>query len=60
MLPAWEIGITPDASLVNEMLDNAGLRRSMSKKGCSLDNSVCQGILGVSRMRCFTIEAGSV
>lgn len=78
MLPAWKIGITPDASLVNDMLDNAistlgdnehplvhtdcgchyrwpgwisrmdnaGLQRSMSKKGCSPDNSACEGLFG--------------
>jgi transposase InsO family protein len=75
MLPAWRISTTPDASLVNNMLDdaiatlsekehplihtdrgchyrwpgwisrmnNAGLQRSMSKKGCSPDNSACEG-----------------
>ncbi|OPX41837.1 integrase core domain protein [Ruminiclostridium hungatei] len=78
MLPAWKIGTTPDASLVNDMLDdaistlgdnehplvhtdcgshyrwpgwisrmdNAGLQRSMSKKGCSPDNSACEGLFG--------------
>ncbi|WP_422678822.1 IS3 family transposase [Clostridium thermosuccinogenes] len=78
MLPAWRISTTPDAQLVNSMLDdaistlnnnehpiihtdqdchyrwpgwisrmeNAGLRRSMSKKGCSPDNSACEGFFG--------------
>ena len=71
---SWTIGISPDADLVNTMLDNAigtlnenehpivhsdrgahyrwpgwiermenaGLTRSMSKKGCSPDNSACE------------------
>lgn len=78
MLPTWTIGTSPDASLVNEMLDKAiatlqdnkkplvhsdrgchyrwpgwieqmeraGLERSMSKKGCSPDNSACEGLFG--------------
>ena len=78
MLPAWRISTTPDACLVNSMLDdaisslrgkerplihtdrgchyrwpgwisrmdNAGLQRSMSKKGCSPDNSACEGFFG--------------
>lgn len=78
MLPAWRISTTPDAHLVNGMLDdaigtlcdkehplihtdrgchyrwpgwisrmsNAGLQRSMSKKGCSPDNSACEGFFG--------------
>ena len=75
---SWTIGISPDADLVNTMLDNAigilnenehpivhsdrgahyrwpgwiarmenaGLTRSMSKKGCSPDNSACEGFFG--------------
>ena len=75
---SWTIGTSPDAELVNTMLDNAigtlkgndhpiihsdrgahyrwsgwiermenaGLTRSMSKKGCSPDNSACEGFLG--------------
>jgi transposase InsO family protein/transposase-like protein len=75
---SWTIGISPDAELVNTMLDNAigtlkegecpivhsdrgahyrwpgwiermdnaGLTRSMSKKGCSPDNSACEGFFG--------------
>ena len=78
MLPAWNIGTVPDASLVNSMIDdaintlndnehplvhtdrgchyrwpgwisrleNAGLQRSMSKKGCCPDNSACEGFFG--------------
>lgn len=29
-----------------ERMDNAGLIRSMSKKGCSPDNSACEGVFG--------------
>lgn len=75
---AWSIGTSPDAELVNSMLDEAisslkegeypivhsdrgshyrwpgwidrmneaGLTRSMSKKGCSPDNSACEGFFG--------------
>jgi len=75
---AWTIGTSPDAELVNTMLDKAisqlqegehptvhtdrgchyrwpgwikrmkaaGLTRSMSKKGCSPDNSACEGFFG--------------
>lgn len=75
---SWTIGTSPDADLVNEMLDmaiatlsagehpivhsdrgchyrwpgwiermeNNGLTRSMSKKGCSPDNSACEGFFG--------------
>jgi len=75
---SWTIGVSPDAELVNTMLDNAiavlnenehpiihsdrgchyrwpgwidrmekaGLTRSMSKKGCSPDNSACEGFFG--------------
>ena len=78
MVPYWTIGSTPDASLVNGMLDQAisglvegehplihsdrgchyrwpgwiermnqaGPKRSMSKKGCSPDNSACEGMFG--------------
>jgi putative transposase len=78
MVQAWKIGTVPNASLVNNMLDdaisklhdnehpvihtdrgchyrwpgwisrmeNAGLQRSMSKKGCSPDNSACEGFFG--------------
>lgn len=78
LLVAWEIGLSPDATLVNTMLDEAisqltlgekpivhsdrgvhyrwpgwiermdmaGLTRSMSKKGCSPDNSACEGVFG--------------
>jgi len=75
---SWAIGTSPDAELVNTMLDEAirgladgehpivhsdrgchyrwpgwvsrmedsGLTRSMSKKGCSPDNSACEGFFG--------------
>ena len=75
---SWTIGQSPDAELVNTMLDTAvsmlredekpivhsdrgvhyrwpgwiermekaGLTRSMSKKGCSPDNSACEGFFG--------------
>lgn len=78
MVPCWTIGTSPDAALVNRMLDQAisglgkgerplihsdrgchyrwpgwisrmeqaGLERSMSKKGCSPDNSACEGLFG--------------
>ncbi len=75
---SWTIGRSPDAEMVNAMLDGAvstlkedekpivhsdrgahyrwpgwiermeaaGLTRSMSKKGCSPDNSACEGFFG--------------
>ena len=78
MAVSWTIGTSPDAELVNTMLDDAmgslqhgerpivhtdrgchyrwpgwisrmehaGLIRSMSKKGCSPDNSACEGFFG--------------
>jgi len=78
LIHCWKIGSTPDAELVNSMLDNAinilkedehpllhtdrgchyrwpgwilrmeaaGLQRSMSRKGCSPDNSACEGLFG--------------
>lgn len=78
LVVSWTIGTSPDAELVNTMLDdaicnltdgehpiihsdrgchyrwpgwvsrmeNAGLTRSMSKKGCSPDNSACEGFFG--------------
>ena len=78
MVVSWTIGTSPDAELVNTMLDDAicnlaneehpivhsdrgshyrwpgwisrmegaGLLRSMSKKGCSPDNSACEGFFG--------------
>lgn len=78
MVVSWTIGTSPDAELVNTMLDdaicmltdgerpiihsdrgchyrwpgwisrmeNAGLTRSMSNKGCSPDNSACEGFFG--------------
>ena len=78
MLTSWKIGTSPNAELVNSMLDEAistlkedehplihsdrgchyrwpgwltrmtqaGLLRSMSKKGCSPDNAACEGLFG--------------
>ena len=78
LIPCWSISRTPDAKLVNDMLDqaidslkenehplihtdrgchyrwpgwvtkmdNAGLQRSMSRKGCSPDNAACEGFFG--------------
>ena len=78
LVVSWTIGASPDAELVNTMLDdairnltegehpivhsdrgchyrwpgwisrmkNADLTRSMSKKGCSPDNSACEGFFG--------------
>jgi len=78
MAVSWTIGKSPDAELVNTMLDdaicnltdaehpivhsdrgchyrwpgwisrmeNARLTRSMSKKGCTPDNSACEGFFG--------------
>lgn len=78
LVPCWKISNTPDAELVNSMLDDAikmlkegehpllhtdrgchyrwpgwisrmeaaGLQRSMSRKGCSPDNSACEGLFG--------------
>ncbi len=73
----WAIGTSPDAEIVNTMLDgaisslsdtehpivhsegshyrwpgwisrmeDAGFIRSMSKKGCTADNSACEGFFG--------------
>lgn len=92
MVSAWEIGISPDAALVNTMLDdainqlsskekpiihsdrgvhyrqpgwiermdNTRLTQSMSKKGCSPDNSACEGVFGRIKTRCFIILTGQV
>ena len=78
MVVTWNISTSPNAILVNDMLDEAisqlspaehplihtdrgchyrwpgwiermkcaGLRRSMSKKGCSPDNAACEGFFG--------------
>lgn len=82
---SWKIGETPNAELVNSMLDDAikvlsdsekpivhsdrgchyrwpgwiermnkyGLIRSMSKKGCSPDNSACEGFFGILKNEMF-------
>lgn len=36
-----------------EIMDNAGLIRSMSKKGCSPDNSACEGFFGHLKTEMF-------
>lgn len=78
LLVSWSIGTSPDAEMVNSMLDaaiitlnpgehpivhsdrgahyrwpgwldrmkDAGLTRSMSKKGCFPDNAACEGLFG--------------
>lgn len=83
MVCAWSISVSPDAKLVNEMLekaidtlqsdenptihsdrvchyrwpgwiqrmDEAGLTRSMSKKGCTGDNAACEGFFGRLKKR---------
>jgi len=85
MVVAWTIGTSPDAELVNSMLDSAlllleegehpiihsdrgghyrwpgwiervnkaELTRSMSKKGCSPDNSACEGFFGILKNEMF-------
>lgn len=85
MVPCWAIGTSPDAALVNRMLDQAisslekgerplihsdrechyhwpirisrmeqtGLERSMSKKGCSPDNSAREGLFGRPKNEMF-------
>ena len=87
-LVTWNIGTSPDATLVNTMLYDAiqllapdekpivhsdrgvhyrwpgwislmetnGLRRSMSKKGCSPDNSACEGVFGRLKNEMFYNE----
>ena len=85
LLPSWSMGITPDAELVNGMLDGAtailesderplihsergahyrwggwiarmqeaGLTRSMSKKGFTADNAACEGVFGTIKNEMF-------
>ena len=43
-----------------ERMGKAGLTRSMSKKGCSPDNSACAGVSGRLKMRCFITLTGQV
>lgn len=82
---SWKIGTSPDANMVNSMLDTAvlslnedehpivhsdrgshyrwqgwidrmdkyHLTRSMSKKGCSPDNSACEGFFGLIKNAIF-------
>jgi len=86
---SWTIGTSPDAELVNTMLDGAidtlqenekpivhsdrgchyrwpgwiermdkaGLTRSMSKKGCSPDNSACEGFFGSIKNEMFYFKS---
>ena len=86
---SWTIGTSPDAELVNTMLDdaidnlteeehpivhtdrgshyrwpgwisrmeNAGLTRSMSKKGCVPDNSACEGFFGRLKNEMFYYQS---
>ena len=86
---SWTIGTSPDAELVNVMLDGAidtlqeserpivhsdrgchyrwpgwiermdkaGLTRSMSKKGCSPDNSACEGFFGSIKNEMFYFKS---
>ncbi|WP_312282051.1 IS3 family transposase [Oscillibacter sp.] len=81
----WRVGVSPNAELVNGMLDDAvsalrtgdhpivhtdrgchyrwpgwidrmnkaGLTRSMSEKGCSPDNSACEGFFGRMKNEMF-------
>jgi len=88
---AWTIGTSPDAALVNGMLekvsrvvpkgtrctihsdrgchyrwpgwiglmDGFGFVRSMSKKGCSPDNSACEGFFGTIKNEMFYNEGQS-
>ena len=85
MVPAWSIGTSPNAELVNsslekaietltegespfihsdrgvhyfwkgwlELIEDNNLTRSMSKKGCSPDNSACEGFFGHLKSECF-------
>ncbi len=48
----WTIGESPDARLANRMR-KAGLARSMSRKGCSPDNSACEGFFGITKNETF-------
>lgn len=40
-----------------ERMDNAGLVRSMSKKGCLPDNSACEGFFGRLKNEMFSIRS---
>lgn len=40
-----------------ERMDNAGLVRSMSKKGCSPDNSACEGFFGRLKNEMFYVRS---
>lgn len=85
MIPSWTVSTSPNADLVNDMLDDYhsklengekptvhsdrgchyrwpgwidrmdeyGYTRSMSKKGCSPDNSACEGFFGRMKNEMF-------
>jgi putative transposase len=89
---SWTIGTSPNAEMVNTMLDEAvstlgrsdhpivhsdrgchyrwpgwiermtaaGLTRSMSKKGCSPDNSACEGFFGRLKNEMFYGLSGKI
>ena len=38
---------------ISQQMDEAGLTRSMSKKGCSPDNSACEGFFGRMKNEMF-------
>ena len=48
----WTHGQALDASWIQRM-NEAGLTRSMSKKGCSPDNSACEGFFGRMKNEMF-------
>ncbi len=43
-----------------QRMDDNNLIRSMSRKGCSADNSACEGFFGVKKMKCFIREIGKM
>lgn len=85
LIVSWAISTSPDANLVNSMLDcaiktlkegehplihsdrgshyrwtgwisrmtEAGLERSMSKRGCTPDNAACEGLFGREKNEMF-------
>lgn len=92
LVPSWSIGTSPNAELVNSMLDatisnlkererpivhsdrgchyrwsgwiqrmdDNNLIRSMSKKGCSSNNSACEGFFGRLKKKCFIRKIGKM
>jgi len=91
MVVSWTLGTSPDAELVNTMLDmaiegppdgkplivhsdrgshyrwpgwilrmdQAGLTRSMSKKGCTPDNAACEGFFGRLKNEMYYNRSGT-